>query len=440
MIFLSNPNTRQSTFHIAWNAIFTRLDEPETSKLLQELFPDKDGALEERGFTQFHKTVLGLGSTTLEQEISNDVSRIDCTDSAGNTPLIWAARRGDNAAVDLLIEAGADVNKVDDAGIPALMHAVRSIHLSRLKCVKALLRAGANPRVRDYLGYNVLHGVAATYNGRDIPKVLIEAGTDMDGRNNLGATPLASAAYGRNAISAKALVDFGANINAVDNEGDSPLHESLLHHADDVLQLLLSRGASYTAICSTGDSVLHLAAVTGDLKTLDILLEAKLTNIDTGFLSKEGKTALQLAQGQLGKPEGFLEKFEELLTDIRIRNTELPNVEPNESSTRPGIWYRRLALVEWTNLVRVQLIHRVRLASVFASTSIWITSLIHIVVNSHRGSLTLLWDSIGTHWITGLCFATFFYIYSTFGVKWVTEIIGALWEIAGPGGFEKGAL
>jgi len=62
-------------------------------------------------------------------------------DSAGRTPLYLAAVNNNTAAAVLLIEAGADVNAVDLAGMPLLWKAALQGHKL---LVQMLLAAGAN--------------------------------------------------------------------------------------------------------------------------------------------------------------------------------------------------------------------------------------------------------------------------------------------------------
>ena len=61
-------------------------------------------------------------------------------------PLLAAAMFGDAEAVDLLLEFGADVHALDGDGISALHRAVQS---GSLPVVDRLLRAGADPNLRD---------------------------------------------------------------------------------------------------------------------------------------------------------------------------------------------------------------------------------------------------------------------------------------------------
>jgi ankyrin repeat protein len=65
------------------------------------------------------------------------------------TPLAWAAGTGWAAAVQLLLEAKAEVDPQDTAGITPLAWAACNGHLD---VVEILLAAGANPNLRDLKG------------------------------------------------------------------------------------------------------------------------------------------------------------------------------------------------------------------------------------------------------------------------------------------------
>ena len=236
---------RCSPFRTAWNHIFTGSDKPNTIEALRELFRDENEALEERELTRFHEIVLGLTSASLEQEITADITNIDSADSDGYTALMWAAQRGDSKSIDQLIQAGADLNKSNRYGMSALLYAAQA---ADLKCIRALLTAGADSTATDRDKRNALHWAIYLHDEQDIVESLIESGTNVNGRNMDGCSPLTNAAFYHNVISAEALLDYGADIENIDNEGDTPLYESLQHHADNVLQLLLSRGAIYTTI------------------------------------------------------------------------------------------------------------------------------------------------------------------------------------------------
>ena len=62
--------------------------------------------------------------------------------SSGVTPIMLAARGGYSLAVELLVGAGAEIDRVDEDGRTPLLYAV---HANHAHCVQALLRLGADP-------------------------------------------------------------------------------------------------------------------------------------------------------------------------------------------------------------------------------------------------------------------------------------------------------
>ncbi len=71
---------------------------------------------------------------------------LEATDGYGLTPLHYAARRGDTKIVSLLVEAGLDVDAKTPDGETALYLAV---YHRATSCVGVLLAAGASPNLRE---------------------------------------------------------------------------------------------------------------------------------------------------------------------------------------------------------------------------------------------------------------------------------------------------
>ena len=285
------------------------------------MFPENDNNLEERQFSNLHKIILGITLQNLSAELAVSGAEIDNVDSKGNTPLMWAVRRSDSLAVDLLLKAGATPNPRGINGKSALMTAIFwPLTGSSLACVKLLLEAGADPIHKNKDGYNALHAAAAFHNSKEMIEYLVAAGVNIHERNFHGSMPLGQAAIRNHAFSAEALLECGADIDPRNNDGDTPLHESFHNYAHDVMKLLLIRGAKYTLPCSTGGTILHLAALSGSLKILEILQAACLRGIDPDHTDHQKKTPLQIAQERVMKEEGFVQKLQTLLYEIRIRN------------------------------------------------------------------------------------------------------------------------
>ena len=281
---------------------------------LRSLFPDNGSYLDERRFSKPQKIILGLESGSLENELKGNSSDVDVVDSTGNTALMWAARRGDNVALGTLLRAGADPNTHSNSCLSASTVASQT---PDPRCLKLLLEAGADlPRVNDKYG-DALHTATYGHDGREVIEVLVAAGANLEEWDGGGVTPLAGAAIYNRAVSAEALLRLGANINCLDREGYTPLHQSLHHNADDVTCLLIQRGAEFTTTIY-GDTELHLAALSGGKRTLSSLWAApNLGSLDPDARNKKGKTPLHLARERVTKPEGFVAEFQELLGEVR---------------------------------------------------------------------------------------------------------------------------
>lgn len=66
---------------------------------------------------------------------------------------MWAAHKGRLAALNALIDAGADVNASNSWGNTAVMHAARQNHIPVLN---ALIAKGANVNALNFVDYNAL--------------------------------------------------------------------------------------------------------------------------------------------------------------------------------------------------------------------------------------------------------------------------------------------
>ena len=88
------------------------------------------------------------------------------------------------------------------------------------------------------------------------------------------------------------------------------------------MKQLLNCGIDYTTVDDFGNTILHFAARYGGLRTLEVLGDFKLRNVDVEARDKEGRTPTDLAQERTTKPNSFRAMFEALLVDIRMRNED----------------------------------------------------------------------------------------------------------------------
>lgn len=166
---------------------------------------------------------------------------------------ISAAEMGDIQGVLKAIQDGVNINAIGADENTALYIAAYRVHVP---VVHALIEAGANlDRVREYDGETPLMAAA----GRialsmsqisvgeiarlEVIRRLIEAGADVNARNNDGWTALMKAATVGNIEVVKLLLKAGADINAKNIRGDKALSCAKKAGHQKIIQLLRGAGA-----------------------------------------------------------------------------------------------------------------------------------------------------------------------------------------------------
>ncbi|EAZ91674.1 ankyrin repeat domain-containing protein [Crocosphaera chwakensis] len=144
-----------------------------------------------------------------------NVNRVDKNDPF--TPLLLAIKLRRKDIVELLIDAGADLHKsMIFADTPLGFAAAKG----NTEIVKLLLNAGTNPNKGIY-GSPLHRAIIGEHS--NIVEIIIEAGADVNLTDMYGMTPLIHTAVNGNLNLTKILVDAGANVNALENTGSTAL-------------------------------------------------------------------------------------------------------------------------------------------------------------------------------------------------------------------------
>jgi len=228
---------------------------------------------------------------------------VDSRDSDGMTPLHHAARGGNAALVNYLIENGANKESQDNYGKTPLHLAAT---YDRKDAVEALVNHGAELETRDAYKRTALVLCARERGGAATAKVLLDAGADVNARDKFDDTALNLAAWrGKGefvdlllekgsvlpapgeqwgqlvSISASKglpnlfvrLTKDGPNLAGIDAFKNSLLHEAARGGAAEIVDALLTMGFNHSAPDSYGWTPLHYAALDGRLDAAQKLIE-----------------------------------------------------------------------------------------------------------------------------------------------------------------------
>ncbi|PNP60690.1 hypothetical protein FNYG_14580 [Fusarium nygamai] len=172
-------------------------------------------------------------------QLGND---IDCRDDYGRSPLSWAAEKGHEAIVKLLLATGkVDVNLKAYGGQTPLSWAAEKGHEA---IVKLLLATGkVDVDLQAYGGQTPLSWAAEKGHQAIVKLLLATRRVSINSKAYGGQTPLSWAAEKGHAATVELLLATGkADVDSKDRYGRSPLSWAAEKGHEDVIKLLLATG------------------------------------------------------------------------------------------------------------------------------------------------------------------------------------------------------
>eukprot|EP01128_Nolandella_sp_AFSM9_P011162 TRINITY_DN787_c0_g1_i1.p1 TRINITY_DN787_c0_g1~~TRINITY_DN787_c0_g1_i1.p1 ORF type:complete len:482 (-),score=80.71 TRINITY_DN787_c0_g1_i1:105-1550(-) len=140
--------------------------------------------------------------------------------------------------VDLLLNAGADPNQLNEDG-ESVIYSV----LTAPSLIKVFNKYHAELNIRNTKGFSPLYVAAGFRDNLSAVKELIAGGADTNLRTNGGATPLHSAAHRGHQKVVSALIKGGADVNAITTSGKTPFSLATAAKQTKVLEILLLHGS-----------------------------------------------------------------------------------------------------------------------------------------------------------------------------------------------------
>ena len=203
--------------------------------------PDAENDLDE---TPLHQHIFDPAFTRVLLEAGADPKNRDI---AGCTPL---HRARDSTVIELLIRAGADPDIRDHHGKAPLHHVAQT--RGDVAVVRTLVKAGADPNARSEDGETPLHS-AARFAGNPAAHRTKPSKHYSEELSKVLNSKLLLESMTTNSTIIAALLDAGADLEAKDNEGLTPLHVAAKHNGNpEIVDRLLDAGAKTGATNADG--------------------------------------------------------------------------------------------------------------------------------------------------------------------------------------------
>ncbi|HQO45945.1 MAG TPA: ankyrin repeat domain-containing protein [Rectinema sp.] len=314
-------------------------------------FKANPAIMDNQGNTPLHKAVTQLYAPEIVETLIQAGAPVNAQNSKGDTPLIICARTEHYEYARPLIEAKAEIFKMNQAGENALKIALskgytavdnivlpsnvnqsddnsNSVLMTAVllkanpDVLKLILSKGADPNAKNKAQDTALH-IAVRQNYAQQGIVLLDANADVFQYNAMQENPLFLALTAKpaplewffrpNVISATDangdsvvhhaarknlpdgiayLIKKGANIEALNNAGEIPLHTAAKYDSTDAIRYLVSAGSSLNAANKNGDIPLQSAVLNGAFKATQMLLAAGSPVNNQNY---SGETALHQA-------------------------------------------------------------------------------------------------------------------------------------------------
>ena len=209
-----------------------------------------------------HETVLTLLMETEEVDANS-------RDEQGCTALYWAAQQGHQAAAQLLLERGADVNAESGYYGNALQAASSGGHE---KVVELLLEKGADVNAQGG-EYGTALQAASPEGHEEMMRLLLEKGADVNAQGGKYGNALQMASLRGHEKAVELLLENGADVNAQGGQYRNALCAASFWGRETVVELLVEKGADVNAQGGMYGTALYEASLGGEVEVVKLLLE-----------------------------------------------------------------------------------------------------------------------------------------------------------------------
>ncbi|KAJ9302154.1 hypothetical protein DTO271G3_1020 [Paecilomyces variotii] len=218
----------------------------------------------------------------------------------GKTPIAYAAENGHKAIAELLLGTGqVDPDSVSKEGWRPLAYASKNGHEAIAKLLLETGRVDPESVTEDKFRMTPLLVAAASGHDAVVKLLLRTAKVDPNPKTTEGVTPLIFAAFeGRQAVVKLLLETDGTDLESKPLFGWPALKAAAWNGQPEIVRLLIESG-QVDPECkddNSGETVLHIAAYAGCVEVVKVLLETGKVNMKSE--TDDGETALSVAAGR----------------------------------------------------------------------------------------------------------------------------------------------
>ncbi|KAI0169704.1 hypothetical protein GGR52DRAFT_478508 [Hypoxylon sp. FL1284] len=344
--------------------------EPQ-DKLLEVIWQYANGSISQDALNRsLYDATDREKDTTVKLLLENYKANPNATGDEYGNALTAAAYDGTIHIIELLLEAGADVNAPEGWAIQTaaseghydvvellIKHGANVNAFSRNENFEAgtALQGACEAGRKDIVSLLLQHGVDPNLGGgseappmlatairaeEEILELLVKAKARIDvlGCEDNTSTPLISAAAYMPQSSLQLLLDAGADINLQDGEGDTALIIAASRGDADVVSFLLDNGADIMHSNKEGDNALKTTEDDKCRRVLidrvSVLLQALKTSMDSG-----NAVVTSIVRKALGKPQELNYDDEPQSTTEAVEEAETPVEEVADEAVNHASQY-----------------------------------------------------------------------------------------------------
>lgn len=280
----------------------------------------------------------GCGIPEVIKILLDDGLDVNDLDADGNTPLMKcvAGATPVEEVARILLDRGAHPSHANTAGLTPF---VRSGSTGTPAIIRLLAARGAITNAKLDDGYTALH-IASVAGKADLIEAIVEVDRSLLNQvDNIGWSPLHQAVLGKHALAVDKLISLGANLTARLPDGRTPLMVAAKNGCVEQIEQLAKAGVPLEAKSNVENTAVHYAANEGQNRCLSELIRL---GARIGVYEENGHTPLTLAA-----MSGFIETMKIILEKGEYNTNINTPTKTNHSALYCASQHGQVSAVKW---------------------------------------------------------------------------------------------